>query len=79
MRLEGLCPAEKAGENETGLPVNARKRGSCESDSSSVVQFVFTEIIVYGSSICLSCFKVPPALTNRDNPQHGWFPGIPFG
>jgi hypothetical protein len=21
----------------------------------------------------------PPALTNRDNPQHGWFPGMPFG
>src|SRR5262245_36161601 len=21
----------------------------------------------------------PPALTNRDNPHHGWFSGIPFG
>ena len=21
----------------------------------------------------------PPALTNRDNPQHGWFPGFPIG
>lgn len=27
----------------------------------------------------LSCRFRPPALTNRDNPQRAWFPGIPFG
>jgi hypothetical protein len=56
----------------------------CEMPRRSVA-FMGTFELRCGANLCGFCLawisdlRGSPALTNRSNPQHSWFPGIPFG
>jgi hypothetical protein len=59
--------------------------GSVALAAPSLGRFHGTFELRYGANLhgfCLAWISGhhgPPALSNRSNPQHAWFPGIPLG